>query len=117
MDLPTYAPLDLRPDDVFASLVIDRISDLFWIRTTAGTLSFLPEHHSRGYDVGRAGGGPGAFAEYVHKLIASDGQDTAIGGLPHGQHVDPHVLAWVTSQDANRTQELTLEQLKAIQRR
>jgi len=45
----TYAPLDLRPDDVFASVIIDRTSGLFWIRTAAGTLSLLPESVSRGY--------------------------------------------------------------------
>ncbi|GAA2417535.1 hypothetical protein GCM10010404_90120 [Nonomuraea africana] len=112
----TYAPLDLRPRDAFAYLVIDRTSGLFWIRTTAGTLSLLPEHHSCGYDVGRTGGGPCAFAEYLHKLVASDGADTAIGGLPHGQSADPQILAWVTSTDAKRTQELTMEDLKTIQR-
>lgn len=78
-------------------------------------MSLLPEHHSRGYDVGRTGGGPCAFAEYLYKLVASDGADTAIGGLPHGQSADPQILAWVTSTDSKRTQELTLEHL-TIQR-
>jgi hypothetical protein len=112
----TYAPLDLRPDDVFASLVIDRINRLFWIRTTAGTLSLLPERNGHGYEVGYAGSGPVELAEYLHKLIASGGRDTTIGGLPQGQDVDPRILAWVTSPDANRTQELTMVQLEAIQR-
>lgn len=112
----TYAPLDLRPDDVFASVVIDRTSGQFWIRTAAGTLSLLPEYVTRGYDVGRTGSGPGAFAEYLHKLVASDGLDTAASTPPLGWDVDPRLLAWVTSPDANRDQELTLEDLKAIQR-
>ncbi|MFC6087392.1 hypothetical protein [Sphaerisporangium aureirubrum] len=112
----TYAPLGLRPGDVIASLVIDRISGLFWSRTTEGTLSLLPERNGHGYQVGYAGAGPVELAEYLHKLIASDGRDTAIEGLPHGQDVDPRILAWVRSPDANRTQELTMEQLKAIQR-
>ncbi|MEV1173931.1 hypothetical protein [Nonomuraea sp. NPDC049784] len=113
----TYAPLDLRPRDVFASLIIDRVSGLFWIRTTTGMLSLLPERVSRGYEVGYKGGGPTAFAEYLHKLLASGGRDTAAGDLPKGQNADPQILAWVSSQDAARTQELTLDQLKAIQRR
>ncbi|GAA2626659.1 hypothetical protein GCM10010411_74540 [Actinomadura fulvescens] len=113
----TYAPLDLRPGDTFHAVIIDRASRLFWIRTGAGSLSFVPEHLSRGYDVGRSGGGPDAFAQYLSQLVASGGQDTAVAIPASEQSIDPQLRAWVTSQDAARTQELTLRDLNAIRQR
>ena len=47
----TYVPLDLRPDDEFSLLIIDR-TGLFWIRTRDGLLSLLPEENGRGYGTG-----------------------------------------------------------------
>ncbi len=90
---------------------------MFWIRTPLGALSLSPEREGRGYEVGYSGGGPYALAEYMHKLIDSNGRDTAVGGLPHGQKPDPRILAWAASAEATHTQELTLEQLKAFQSR
>ncbi|MBU3870032.1 hypothetical protein KN815_40080 [Streptomyces sp. 4503] len=49
----TYAPLDLRPDDVVASVVIDR-GGLFWARTNDGVLAVLSMLESYGYGPGRA---------------------------------------------------------------
>ncbi|MFC5188003.1 hypothetical protein [Actinomadura harenae] len=112
----TYAPLDLRPDDVLSAVVIDRDSGLFWARTSTGDLALLPMSNSQGYDVGRRGGGPGYFAEYLHQVVASNGRDTAIARQPYNPDVDPNLLAWVSSPHSNRTQELTLPDLKAIQR-
>ncbi|MFE2431908.1 hypothetical protein ACFXJ5_34940 [Streptomyces sp. NPDC059373] len=57
----TYAPLDLRPNDEFARLIIDRAGP-FWVRTANGLLSFLPEEQARGYNIGYGGGGPAELA-------------------------------------------------------
>jgi hypothetical protein len=46
----TYAPLALRPDDVFSSFITGR--GLFWARTDKGLLSFLPHRVARP-DTGR----------------------------------------------------------------
>ncbi|WP_331729606.1 hypothetical protein [Streptomyces platensis] len=113
----TYTPLDLRPDDVFASLIIDGENGLFWARTADGTLSFLPQEQGRGYGFGRTGGGPTDLADYLTKLLASDGKDTAAGGPPYSiRTVDQQILAWVESKPDARHLELTFEELRAIQR-
>ncbi|MFB6876312.1 hypothetical protein [Streptomyces sp. NPDC056323] len=39
----TYAPLELRPDDIFSSFHTGR--GLFWARTDKGDLSILPQRH------------------------------------------------------------------------
>ena len=109
----TFAPLDLRPEDTFASLIFDH-GELFWIRTTNGLLSLLPEQRARGYNVGYSGGGPNELAHYIQKLIDTDGQDTAAG--TDGTSADERVRAWVSSKDAARTRELTLDDLRRIQR-
>ncbi|WP_240677106.1 hypothetical protein [Actinacidiphila soli] len=111
----TYAPLDLRPDDTFASLIIDQ-RHLFWVRTADGVLSLLPEENGRGYGVGYGGGGPAELAQYIQKLIDSNGQDTAAGASRYDDSADPQIHAWVSSEAATGSQELTLDDLKRIQR-
>lgn len=110
----TYAPLELRPDDTFASFVIDH--GYFWIRTTEGVLSILPQKEGRGYGMGYGGGGPYELARYLQKLIDSDGQDTAAGsGSPAAvSQPDRRLVEWVTSDDVAWSQELTLKDLKKI---
>ncbi|MFJ9420266.1 hypothetical protein ACIRPT_39865 [Streptomyces sp. NPDC101227] len=113
----TYTPLDLRPDDVFASLIIDGENGLFWARTADGALSLLPQEEGCGYGFGRTGGGPTALADYLTKLIASNGKDTTAGGPPYSiRTVDQQILTWVESKPKARHLELTLEELQAIQR-
>ncbi|MEV5704867.1 hypothetical protein [Actinoallomurus sp. NPDC052274] len=112
----TYAPLDLRPNDRFGSLIIDYRSSGstdFWIRTTDGLLSFLPEQEGHGYGIGYGGGGPGALAQYVQQLIASDGQDTAAINNRSSQ-VDDRISSWAYSATNARSQELTLPDLRRI---
>ncbi|MFF7251186.1 hypothetical protein ACFZBU_45895 [Embleya sp. NPDC008237] len=109
----TYAPLELRPQDTFAALVVDR-GEYFWIRTTDGLLSFLPQGPSRGYGVGYSGGGPAELALYIDRLIDSDGRDTAVHPTPHNWDTHPNVDAWTSSTAATRTQELTLDDLRAL---
>ena len=111
----TYTPLDFRPRDTFGSLIIDG-GLLFWARTADGVLTLLPQESGRGYGVGYGGGGPHELAQYIQKLIDTDGQDTAANASRYDDRVDPQILAWVSSKDADRTHELTLEDLKAIQR-
>ncbi|WP_328760518.1 hypothetical protein [Streptomyces sp. NBC_00271] len=112
-----YAPLDLRPDDEFYRLIIDR-TGCFWIRTRDGLLSLLPEENGRGYGTGYGGGGPTELAQYITRLLDSGGEDTAAAGdgRRHDDQPDPNILAWVSSKDATRTQELTFKELAAIQR-
>ena len=106
----TYTPLDFRPRDTFGSLIIDG-GLLFWARTADGVLTLLPQESGRGYGVGYGGGGPHELAQYIQKLIDTDGQDTAANASRYDDRVDPQILAWVSSKDADRTHELTLEDL------
>ncbi|WP_327425712.1 hypothetical protein OG612_42430 (plasmid) [Streptomyces sp. NBC_01527] len=111
----TYAPLDLRTDDTFASLILE--PGRFWIRTAAGLLSLLPEEDGRGYGVGYGGGGPHELARYIDQLIDSDGRTTSAAGLrPRDSRPDPQVLAWVSSKEATGHHELSLDDLKKIRR-
>jgi len=112
----TYAPLDLRPDDVLACVVIDR-GNLFWARTTTDMLVFLPQLGKRGYNAGpfAGDGGAAAFAAYLQQLIDTEGQDTAAHHHRYDDP-DPRILAWVRSTAAAESPELTLKDLKAIQR-
>ncbi|WP_223190759.1 hypothetical protein [Streptomyces sp. TRM68416] len=107
-----YAPRDLRPDGEFYRLIIDRRSGMFWIRTRDGLLSILPEENGRGY----GGGGPSELARYITALLASGGEKTAAAGdRRHNDQPDAKVFAWVRSEAAARTQELSYEDLAAIQ--
>ncbi|MEU9837289.1 hypothetical protein AB0D67_37630 [Streptosporangium sp. NPDC048047] len=109
----TYTPLDLRPSDVFSSVVIDH--GLFWVRTAAGVLSFLPQRERRGYGAGpdSGTGGSTAFAAYLQQLVDSDGRNTAASVHP-SDDLDPRIHAWVRSEAAGQRQELTLRDLEAI---
>lgn len=111
----TWAPLELRPQDTFASLIVDR-GQYFWIRTTEGLLSFLPQGSSRSYSVGYSGGGPAELALYIDRLIDSDGRDTAVRPAPRDYDTHPDVDAWTSSEAAARTRELTLDDLRALRR-
>jgi len=109
----TYAPLDLRRDDVFDSLIIDGGRN-FWIRTTDGLLSFLPQHRMHPYNIGYGGGGPGELARYIQKLIDTNGEDTSANTGFGGREVHPGILAWVSSEDSTHSRELTLDDLRAL---
>ncbi|WP_435059720.1 hypothetical protein [Streptomyces sp. bgisy060] len=110
----TYAPLALRPDDVFSRFHTGR--SLFWARTEKGVLSILPQREARGYSVGYSGGGPSALAAYLTQLADTDGQNTVAGASYEEAH--PAILAWTQSSAADRgTNELSLADLKAMQQR
>lgn len=79
-------------------------------------MSLLPETRAGGYGTGYGGGGPTELAQYITRVIASDGEDTAAKGGRYDDRPDPQILKWVSSEAATRTQELTLKDLKAIQR-
>ncbi|WP_236246985.1 hypothetical protein [Streptomyces sp. CC210A] len=108
----TFAPLALRPDDVFSRFHTGR--SLFWARTEKGVLSILPQREALGYSVGYSGGGPSALAAYLTQLADTDGQNTAAGASYDKAH--PAILAWTQSSAADRgTNELSLDDLKAMQ--
>lgn len=109
----TYTPLELRQGDTFGALIID--GRHFWVRTGEGLLALLPEANGHGYGVGYGGGGPHQLALYIGQLIDSDGRETAAHAHRHDQEPDPQIMAWVSSQEATRRQELTLNELKRIQ--
>ncbi|MCZ0983795.1 hypothetical protein O1L60_44320 [Streptomyces diastatochromogenes] len=110
----TFAPLALRPDDVFSRFHMGR--SLFWARTEKGALSILPQREGRGYSVGYSGGGPSALAAYLTQLAETDGQNTVAGASYEEAH--PAILAWTQSSAADRgTNELSLADLKAMQQR
>ncbi|MEV8324574.1 hypothetical protein [Kitasatospora sp. NPDC056731] len=111
----TLAPTDLRPGDSFASFIIDEATN-FWIRTTAGVLVILPEARHGGYSVGYSGGGPNALASYLRKLIETDGEDAAPLEHRFDEKPDRKLVAWTSSKEAQRPQELTLDDLRRIQR-
>lgn len=107
----TYAPLALRPDDVFSSFITS--SGLFWARTDEGVLSFLPQKNANGYNMGYSGGGPHALAAYLTQVARSDGRATAAGASR--KDVDPAILAWMESSAAERGRnELSLSDLQAM---
>jgi hypothetical protein len=109
----TYAPLGLADDERLDRLIIDRAAHIFWIRTDAGTLHFLPEQQGQGYECGYSGGGPVDLARMIEAIVANDGYH--VTPLPmNGPPPDDKVLAWVASAAANRTQELTLDQMKVL---
>ncbi|MET9956294.1 hypothetical protein ABZ135_32770 [Streptomyces sp. NPDC006339] len=107
----TYAPLDLRPDDVFDRFIVD--NGHFWVRTEKGLLSILPQQTALGYGVGYEGGGPHALAAYLSEVAATGGKNTA-AGAPY-EKADPGILAW-TESPHRTTNELTLQDLKALRR-
>ncbi|WP_405681130.1 hypothetical protein OG239_00555 [Streptomyces sp. NBC_00868] len=108
-----FAPLALRPDDVFSRFYISY--GMFWARTEKGVLSILPQCEGRGYSVGYSGGGPAVLVAYLTQLAATDGTNTAAGASYEEGH--PAILAWTQSGAAERgTNELSLADLKALQR-
>ncbi|MEQ6028297.1 hypothetical protein SOM70_37745 [Streptomyces salinarius] len=107
----TYAPLELRPDDVFSRFHTGR--SLFWARTDRGVLSLLPQRNALGYEIGYSGGGPHALAAYLTQVATSDGQHTTAGAQYEDAH--PAILAWTQSKAADRgTNELSLSDLQAM---
>ncbi|SCF67286.1 hypothetical protein [Streptomyces sp. Ncost-T10-10d] len=105
----TYAPLALRPDDIFSSLITGR--GLFWARTDKGLLSILPQKHAVGYNIGYNGGGPHALAAYLTQIARNDGGTTP-AGTPYEQ-AHPALVVWTQSGAAERgTNELTLRDLQ-----
>ncbi|GAA3135623.1 hypothetical protein [Streptomyces echinatus] len=107
----TYAPLELRPDDVFSRFYTGR--GLFWARTGRGVLSFLPQRNGRGYEIGYNGGGPHALAAYLTQVATTDGQHTTAGTQYEDAH--PAIVAWTQSKAADRgTNELSLSDLQAM---
>ncbi|MES9558732.1 MULTISPECIES: hypothetical protein [unclassified Streptomyces] len=107
----TYAPLELRPDDVFSRFHTGR--GLFWARTDKGVLSLLPQKNGLGYEIGYNGGGPHALAAYLTQVATTDGQHTTAGAQYEDAH--PAIVAWTQSKAADRgTNELSLSDLKAM---
>lgn len=109
----TYAPLALPDGERLDTLIIDREAHMFWVRTDRGNLHILPEDRRGGYGAGYSGGGPTELARMIEKIVKTDGYDVA-AGTPHRQSPNEKVLSWVTSSAADRTQELTLDQLKLL---
>ncbi|MFG3429422.1 hypothetical protein [Streptomyces californicus] len=107
----TYAPLELRPGDTFRSFITSR--GLFWARTDKGLLSFLPQKHGMGYNLGYSGGGPNALAAYLTRIAENDGRPTPAGAPYEDAH--PALVAWTKGSAAERgTNELTLHDLQAM---
>ncbi|MCX5207625.1 hypothetical protein OG897_40250 [Streptomyces sp. NBC_00237] len=107
----TYAPLELRPDDIFSRFHTGR--SLFWARTDKGDLSILPQRHGMGYNLGYNGGGPHALAAYLTQIARNDGGTTP-AGVPY-EDAHPAILAWTQSKAADRgTNELSLSDLQAM---
>ncbi|MFJ2574728.1 hypothetical protein ACIOYT_30490 [Streptomyces halstedii] len=107
----TYAPLALRPDDVFSRFHTGR--SLFWARTDKGALSILPQKNGMGYSLGYSGGGPTALAAYLSQIARNDGGTTPAGTPYEDAH--PAILAWTQSKAADRgTNELSLGDLQAM---
>ncbi|MET7549735.1 hypothetical protein ABZS94_28905 [Streptomyces sp. NPDC005500] len=61
-------------------------------------------------------GGPHELARYIRQLVDSDGKDTAACGARHEDRPEPQIQAWVSRKAATSRQELTLSDLKRIQR-
>lgn len=106
----TCSPLGLPKGERLASLIIEEQG--IWMLTEAGTLHFLPEAQGAGYSSGYNGGGPTELARMIEKVVRADGYDIT-PGTPRGMP-DRKVLAWVSSEAAERTQELSLDQLKRL---
>ncbi|MGA4844697.1 hypothetical protein [Streptomyces sp. G45] len=109
----TFAPLALLPGDRVSRFMVDY--GVFWVRSEKGVLSLLPQRHGSGYNIGYGGGGPHALAAYLSQIAATDGENT-VAGTPY-EKAAPGILAWTESPAAERgTNELTLRDLKAMQR-
>ncbi|MEU5108439.1 hypothetical protein AB0H07_40325 [Streptomyces sp. NPDC021354] len=107
----TYAPLELRPDDIFDRFFTGR--GLFWARTDKGLLSILPQKNAHGYNIGYSGGGPHALAAYLTQVADTDGGNTTAGAPYEKAH--PAIVAWTQSSAADRgTNELSLSDLQAM---
>jgi len=111
----TYAPLSLPDGERLEALIIDREPHMFWIRSSSGRLHVMPEQTGAGYSCGYHGGGPVQLASMIDKIVASDGYDVAAEPSSRTRPSE-RVLAWVSSEAADRTQELTLNQLKILTR-
>jgi len=108
----TCAPLSLRDGERLSTIIIDHDSHMFWVRTDGGTLHILPERQGAGYGSGYSGGGSLELTLMIEKIANSDGYDVSAGilsGAPNRK-----VRSWVISPEANRTRELTLDQLKFL---
>jgi hypothetical protein len=110
----TYAPIALPDGERLSRLIIDSEGGTFWVRSARGDLYILPQKQGAGYGVGYGGGGPVELARMIEKIVESDGYDVA-AGTPRGMP-SKRVLSWVSSKAADRTQELTLDQLQTLYR-
>ncbi|WP_132196304.1 hypothetical protein [Kribbella orskensis] len=104
----TFAPLELPKNERLYSLIIDHEADMQWVRLENGILHILPEVNGRGY----SGSGPSDLAAMIEQIVEADGY----GVVAKERETLPSdkVFNWVSSPAASRTQELTLEQLKAL---
>ena len=108
----TFAPLSLPPGERLEVLVIDAEANVFWVRTDAGTLVLLPEATGVGYGVGYRGSRSSQLARMIERIVQSDGHD--VTPVPPNYQPDHRVYSWLVSAAADRTQELTLDQLKTV---
>ncbi|MEU5563329.1 hypothetical protein [Micromonospora musae] len=108
----TYAPLSLADGERLDALVIDREADLVWVRSDRNNLHLLPETQGAGYSVGHGGGGPTELARMIEKIVRSEGADVTPG--TSAELPNRRVYGWISSKAADRTQELTLDQLKLL---
>lgn len=107
----TYAPLALGDGERVDRLIIDQDAHAFWIRTDSGTLYLLPERRGQGYGAGYSGGGPVELARMIEAMAATDGSQVSARPV-HGPNPKDTVLNWISRAD--RTQELTLDQMKTL---
>ncbi len=108
----TFSPLSLPEGPALERLIIDQDAGVMWLRNDRGELHFLPEKTGEGYNVGYGGGGPGKFAAMIEKIVASDGHDIT----PDTSQVtaNRHLKDWTSSPVSDRTQELSLAQLRTL---
>ncbi|WP_331731574.1 hypothetical protein [Kitasatospora sp. NBC_01300] len=109
----TYAPLGLRDTETCTSLIIDRRSGHFWLRSDHGTLYLLPERNGHGHGLEGASG-RGALADFIQQLVESEGQDTSVAAPRKRTPTAPGIEAFLQSPEARRTQELSLTDLRNL---
>lgn len=111
----TFTPLSLPQDERLQALIIDSEAHAFWARTERGHLHLLPERQGHGYGSGYSGGGPTELAEMILKIAESDGHD--VSPVTSDYSIPSTLRSWLTSEEADHTQELTLHHLKQLCRR
>ncbi|GIF90654.1 hypothetical protein [Catellatospora chokoriensis] len=109
----TYTLLELPEGERLDTLIIDNPALQCWVRTTAGSLHFMPEAMGRGYGWGYGGTGPAELASLIEQIVESNGMVVAPAGLRRPAR--DRIASWARDEERKAgVQEFSLHQLRTL---